>query len=225
MTSPVARLARLLADRPAAHTVRVAVDGPDAAGKTTLADELAVALRQAGRSALRVSFDDFHRPRHERYQRGSLSPEGYLRDCFDFAALRRLVLQPLGPGGSGSFQPALRDLRTEELYEQPAQVAPARSVLVVDGVFLLTDELRDCWDLSVYVDVSPAETLRRALVRDTELFGSREVVRERYEHRYLPGQQLYRTTVEPTRLADIVLDNDDPTAPVIRKWPKTAAAS
>jgi uridine kinase len=215
----VARLAHLLSGHTAEHTVRVAVDGPDAAGKTTLADELAVVLRQTGRSALRASFDDFHRPRHERHQRGPLSPEGYFRDCFDFPALRRLVLQPLGPDGNGRFQPALRDYRTEELYQQPAQVAPARSMLLVDGVFLLTDELRDCWDLSLFLDVSPAETLRRALVRDTDLFGSPTVVRERYQHRYLPGQQLYRTAVRPTQVADVVLDYDDPDAPLIRKWP------
>jgi uridine kinase len=219
----VARLAHLVSEHAVTHTMRVAVNGPDAAGKTTLADELAVKLRQTGRSALRVSFDDFHRPRHERYQRGPLSAEGYFRDCFDFSALRRLVLQPLGPDGDGRFQPALRDYRTEALYQQPAQVAPVRSVLVVDGVFLLTDELRDCWDLSLFLDVSPAETLHRALVRDTDLFGSPAAVRDRYQHRYLPGQQLYRTAVRPTQVADVVIDYEDPDSPVIKKWPTKTA--
>ncbi len=174
-----------LADLVSEPTRRVAVDGPDAAGKTTLADELAAALR---RPVLRVSIDDFHRPREERYARGPLSPEGYVHDCFDFAALRRAVQ------------------------------APARTV-VVDGVFLLSDPLRDCWDLTVYLDVRPAETLRRALVRDVALFGSEAVVRERYEHRYLPGQRLYRATARPTEVADVVVDNDDPAAPIVRKWP------
>lgn len=191
MNGLATRLAGLLSE-PAAHPVRVAVDGPDAAGKTTLADHLADTLRRAGRPAPRLSIDDFHRPRDERYARGPLSPEGYLHDCFDFAALRREVLAP----------------------------APAGAVLVVDGVFLLSDALRDCWDLTVYLDVSPAETLRRALVRDVGLFGSEAVVRERYEHRYLPGQALYRTTVGPAELADVVVDNDDPAAPAIRRWPR-----
>jgi uridine kinase len=187
-TDLITRLADLLSER--RDTLRVAVDGPDAAGKTTLADELAGTL---DRPAVRVSIDDFHRPREERYARGPLSPEGYLHDCFDFAALRRAVLAPDGA---------------------------LDAVVVVDGVFLHTAELRDCWDLSVYLDVSPAETLRRALVRDVELFGSEAVIRERYEHRYLPGQRLYRTTVRPAEVADVVVDNDDPTAPVIRKWPR-----
>lgn len=214
------RLARMACARPVGHTVRVAIDGPDAAGKTTLADDLAEAVRASGRPALRVSIDDFHRPRHERYRRGPLSPEGYLRDCFDFPALRRLVLHPLGQGGDGRFRPALRDLRTEEVHAGPAQAAPPGSVLLVDGVFLLSAELAGCWELSIHLDVSPAETLRRALVRDVELFGSADAVRERYLRRYLPGQQLYRDAVDPARIADVVLGYDDPEAPVVLKWPR-----
>jgi uridine kinase len=212
------RLARMVCARPAERTVRVAIDGPDAAGKTTLADELAGAVRACGRPALRVSIDDFHRPRHERYRLGPLSPEGYVRDCFDFPALRRLVLHRLGPGGDGRFRPSLRDLRTEEAHRGPDRVAPPHAVLVVDGVFLLSAELAGCWEMSVYLDVSPAETLRRALVRDVELFGSADVVRERYLRRYLPGQQMYRDTVDPVRIADVVLGYDDPAAPVVLKW-------
>ncbi len=66
---------------------RVAVDGVDAAGKTTLADELA---RRLG--AVRLSADDFLRPSEERYRRGRESPEGYYLDSFDHDRLRRAVL-------------------------------------------------------------------------------------------------------------------------------------
>jgi uridine kinase len=217
-TELIARLTSQVCAHPAGHTVRVAIDGPDAAGKTTLADELAEAVRASGRPALRVSVDDFHRPRAERHRRGPLSPEGYVRDCFDFPALRRLVLDPLGPGGDGRFRPALRDLRTEELHDGPARLAPPGAVLVVDGVFLQSAELAGCWELSVYLAVRPEETLRRALVRDVEVFGSSDVVRERYQRRYLPGQQRYRDAVDPVRTADVVLGYDDPAAPVVLRW-------
>jgi uridine kinase len=66
---------------------RVAVDGVDAAGKTTLADELAAHLR-----ADRISADDFLRPPEERYRRGRESPEGYYLVSFDHYRLRRAVL-------------------------------------------------------------------------------------------------------------------------------------
>src|SRR5712692_8620510 len=47
------------------HPLRVAIDGIDAAGKTTLADELVHPLEPSGRPVIRVSIDGFHRPRRE----------------------------------------------------------------------------------------------------------------------------------------------------------------
>jgi uridine kinase len=70
---------------------RIAVDGIDAAGKSTLADQLGALLK-----AERVSIDDFLRPEDERYARGIDSPEGYYEDSFDFTAFRRAVLAARG---------------------------------------------------------------------------------------------------------------------------------
>jgi len=83
----------------------------------------------------------------------------------------------------------------------------------VDGVFLLRPELRDAWDLRVFVCVTPEESLRRAPVRDLELFGSPEDVQRRYLTRYLPGHQLYLDEARPFEAADFVVDNDAPDAP------------
>jgi MoxR-like ATPase len=70
----VQQLAATVVDRAADRDrVLVWIDGPDAAGKTTLADRLAGALPGPVR---RISADDFLRPRDERYRRGELSPEG-----------------------------------------------------------------------------------------------------------------------------------------------------
>ena len=81
------------------HPVRVAIDGVDAAGKTTLADELVAPLERAGRQVVRASIDGFHHPEAIRRRRGSLSAEGYYRDSFDHATLAEELLLPLGPGG------------------------------------------------------------------------------------------------------------------------------
>jgi len=55
------RLAEVIESARPAHPVRVAIDGPPAAGKTTLADEFAVFLRSRGREVIRASTDGFHR--------------------------------------------------------------------------------------------------------------------------------------------------------------------
>lgn len=215
----VARLADLIAARRPERVLRVAIDGPDAAGKTTLAGELAAAITGRGRPVIRVGIDGFHRPRAIRQQRGPLSAEGYFLDSFDYAALRHYVLDPLGPGGDGRYKAAVFDFRTDTPHDQPFEQAASNAVLLMDGVFLLRGDLRSSWDLTVYVEVSPQESVRRALERDLPLFGSREVVEDRYRHRYLPGQELYRSTAHPVDAADVVISNEDPAGPTIVKWP------
>ncbi|MGW5671147.1 uridylate kinase [Micromonospora sp. NPDC003776] len=212
------RLADHLTRRRPLHPLRVAIDGPDAAGKTRLADDLAQVL--AGRRAvIRVSVDDFHRPAEARLRRGPLSPEGYYRDAFDHDTLRDRVLRPLGPGGDRRYLPAGYDFRADAPVDAAVRRAPADAVLLVDGVFLLRPELCDHWDVAIHLHVEPAETLRRALTRDLSLFGSADVVRRRYQARYLPGQELYRAEARPAERADILLDLADPGAPVVLRWP------
>ena len=211
------RLATLIAGVRLGHPTRVALDGPDAAGKTTLADELAAVLRERGRHVVRASVDGFHRPRAERYARGPDSPEGYYEDSFDHDALRRGLLEPLGPDGDLRFRRATFDHRTDSHVSEPASTAPVDAVLVFDGVFLQRRELRSHFDLCVFVSVAFDETMRRALDRDAPLLGSREEVERRYQERYVPGQRLYFAAVRPRELADVVVRNDDPAAPVLER--------
>jgi len=208
-------LATVLARSPG-HPLRVAIDGPDAAGKTTLADELASAITD--RSVIRASVDGFHRPRAERSRRGSLSPEGYFLDSFDDAALVTGLLAPLGPDGDRRYRTACFDYRTDQPVPAPQRIAADNAILLVDGIFLLRHELREHWDLAVYLDVRPVETLRRALTRDLELFGDDAEITRRYMKRYLPGQQLYRDRERPLDRADIVVANDDPAHPIVMQW-------
>src|SRR5262245_16501194 len=106
-----------LAERIAAvtrpHPVRVAIDGVDGVGKTTLADELVEPLRRHGRAVIRASIDGFHNPRSIRYKLGRTSPEGYFRDSFNYSALTTDLLTPLGPGGSRIYRSAVFDYRMD----------------------------------------------------------------------------------------------------------------
>ena len=197
------------------HPVRVAIDGPDAAGKTTLAQELSEPLRARGRPVIRASIDGFHHPARVRHARGPLSPEGYYRDSFDCRALVESLLTPLGPGGSRRYRPAVFDYRTDTEVRTPYRVAEVNAVLLFDGVFLLRTELAGYWDFTVFVDASFETTLTRAERRDAALFGGAEEVRRRYERRYIPGQRLYFAECLPRGRADVVVNNDDPRNPVI----------
>lgn len=198
----------LLLGREPSHPLRVAIDGPDAAGKTMLADELAEHL--AGkRPVIRAGIDSFHNSRAYRLRRGADSPEGYFLDSFDYEALRNLLLDSLGPEGSRRYRRAIFDYRVDDEVAAPEEEAPANAILLFDGIFLLRDELRPFWDFSIFVHADFDEIVRRAEARDRELIGGAEAVQERYRDRYIPGQQLYFTSCSPQEVADVVIDNTD----------------
>lgn len=201
-------LARLPVGR---DRVLVGIDGPDAAGKTTLADAL---VDRLDRTVVRASIDGFHRPREQRLARGALSPEGYYRDSFDLDALRARLLLPFAHGAARVRTAAYDHVDDRAATVKPIDV-PARAALVVDGVFLLRPELRDAWDVAVHLHVPPEVTLARAITRDLALFGDEATLRERYERRYLPGQELYRAEADPWAGADLVVDASDPEHPVV----------
>ncbi len=201
------------------HPVRVAVDGPDAAGKTSLADELAGALRSEGREVLRASIDGFHRSRAQRYARGAESPVGYFEDSFDYEALRRVLLDPLGSSGTRRYRTQVFDFRKDQPVDEVEREADERAVLIFDGVFLLRTELKDAWDYRIFVEAPFDETLRRAVIRDAELMGGADAVRRRYRERYIPGQKLYLAAASPAEFADVVVHNVDPEQPSLTFQP------
>jgi uridine kinase len=195
------------------HPVRVAIDGSAAAGKTTLAGELAVALRGRGRDVIRASIEGFLRPRIERYRRGPESSRGCYEDSFDFERLLVELLRPLGESGSRRYRTRIYDRRSDLPVHSEQVEASADAILLFDGVFLLRPELVDAWDFRVFVTVASPEIIRRARIRDAELYGSPDVAERRFRARYLPAQRHYRRTVRPGELADVVLENDVPSRP------------
>lgn len=208
-------LAELIDSRGVEGRLLVAVDGPDAAGKSTLARAVAERLTQPW---FFVSIDDWHNPRKHRLRRGAESPEGYYLDSFDHEGLVAGCLSPFAAGGQ-RIRTAGFDHVADSDVEEWREVPPD-AVLIVEGVFLLRPELRGRWDLSVYLHVDEAVTLSRAVIRDLAQLGSGEAVRRRYERRYLPGQALYRELAAPLDAADVVVDNADPIQPRVLRWPQ-----
>lgn len=196
----------------------VGIDGVDGSGKTTFADALAEYFTASGRRALRISLDDFHQPRAVRYRRGRSSPEGFWLDSYDYQRLRAFALDPLFAQGSGWFRPAGHDLASDQPVEPPEQFAPPGSIIIFDGMFLNRDEVRDCWDYSIFLDVPFHVTAERMSVRDgTPADPTHSAMR-----RYVDGQKLYMAECDPAAQATVVLENSDPQHPTII-WPGQAS--
>jgi uridine kinase len=187
------------------HRLRVGIDGPTAAGKTTFGDELADELRRSGRPVLRATLDDFKKPWRDRHLYDRESGEGYYRNAYDYAAVARLLLEPASPGGSGACALRSIDPLTQVDHSNEITVAAADAVLIVDGVFAFRPELDEHWDYRIWLHVDRETSLRRGAQRDREWAGSE--VEALILERYLPSEQLYVHEVDPIRRADAVIDN------------------
>lgn len=191
-------LAELVLAGPASGFVRVAVDGHPAAGPGAVADALVEPLRVAGRPVLRVGSGWFLRPASVRLERGRHDPDAYYSDRLDAGALRREVLDPLGPDGTGRYLPTLWDPETDRATRAAYAVAPPDAVLVLDGTLLLGLGLPV--ELSIHLRLSAGA------------LGRRTAPAERWS---LPAYERYEREVEPERVADVVVRMDDPRHPAL----------
>jgi uridine kinase len=193
------------------YVLRVAIDGVDGAGKTTFADELAEVLGASGREVIRASVDGFHHPKEVRYRLGRGSPEGFYRDSYDYGAFKSLLLDPLSPGGSGRYRVAVHDVELERPVTVAEKWAEPGAILVIDGIFLHRPELRDCWDVSVWLGVAFSVSVPRMAARD----GNSPDPHAPEHRRYVEGQKLYLLEATPQQRATFAIDNNDVDAPFI----------
>ena len=189
--------------------VVVAIDGPDGAGTTDFADDVATALRSAGHSAFRASVTDFQRPRAEREARGAHSGEGYYRDSFDYSVLRRVLVEPFRMGGSTAFVTSAFDVQANAQVEPKWITGPDAAILIIDGEFLNRPELRGLWNFSVWLD-APAAADRNP---DGDPEAHRDGDGHRGEQRYTGAQELYRAEANPRSTASAIINNSDPDHP------------
>jgi hypothetical protein len=194
----VEELADRLAAREPAGRLRVAIDGAPAADPTALADALVDPLRVRGRPAVRVSTDDFLRPASVRLEFGRTNPDTFYTGWLDEAALRREVLDPAGPGGSGRIVTRLWDARTDRATREPYSDLPPNAVVLVSGPLLLGGGLP--FEVAVHLELSAAALDRRT---DPELRWT------------LPAFARYGHEVDPASFADVVVRVDDPRHPAL----------
>lgn len=179
----------------------VAMDGVDGSGKTTFADELAPIIEQSGRQVIRSSVDGFHNPRAVRYNRGKCDPHGFFFDSYNYGDLRQFLLDPF-KCGADTVDTARFDHRVDNAVKVTKSVSSS-AVLLLDGIFLHREELRNCWDFSIFLDVPFAVSCSRMAIRDQ----CNPDPLSPENHRYYEGQNIYLRTCTPALRASIVIDN------------------
>ena len=201
--------------------LRVGIDGRPGAGKTTLADALADRLEALGRGCLRASLDDFHRPGHQQRERSrALEPAEYLREAYDYAKIRELLLDPLGPRGSRRCRLDFWNYHDDEPFPEDWLDAERDAILIVDGAFLRAPALRDAWDFTIWLDVDWRSILLRAARRDGTRGSPADLMREAYATGWIPRHLWYEETAHARDRADVVIDNSDVERPNVVRAPR-----
>jgi uridine kinase len=217
------QVAEAIVRRAGSRATIVAVDGVDAAGKSSFARDLRPYVGRLGRDAICVSLDGFHKPRAARYEKGALSPEGYYEDAFDYPRLVNEFLAPVRAARVSTLvTAAVFDVAADApVSDRVVRIDPC-SIVLFDGVFLLRQELQLFWDFTIFLQIRPETSLARGVARDAAAMGGEANARERYLARYLPAQQCYLASANPAGRADTVIDNEDFDAPQLIKASSTS---
>lgn len=189
----------ILQAAPREQPVRVLLDGPRSARPEELAAAIAPHLRGAGRAVLAVSADAFWRDASVRLEHGRRDEESYYGGWPDLGALRREVLEPLGPGGSRDVLPSLRDPHTNRATRAPAEHCAEATALILHGDLLLGAGLPA--ELEIHLLQSAPARARRIPAEWAWV---------------LPVYERYEQDVCPQQLADVVVRMDDPARPAAR---------
>jgi pantothenate kinase len=165
MTSTIADIAGEIISR-AGDTKRfmIAIAGPPGAGKSTLADNIANAIRARGESAEVLPMDGFHMDNAILIERGQLARKG-IPETFDVRAFLDIV-RAVRPGDQEVLVPVFD--RSRELAIASARaVSPDHRFIIVEGLYLLFSqgkwaELDGLFDYSIML-APPMEVLEERL--------------------------------------------------------------
>lgn len=162
-------IATLIADRlpkvtKAKGRSMIAVAGPPASGKSTLAEVLVAELRAQSRAAGLLTMDGFHLDNAILETRGLRQRKG-APETFDLDGFHALASRVAH--GEHVYVPAFdrdRDLSVNAAREIGTDIR----LVVVEGNYLLLDEpgwrdLRDLWDFTVFLDI-PRDILKARLL-------------------------------------------------------------
>lgn len=186
----------------------IAIDGVDAAGKTSFAKDLAENLRALNKEVLVVSIDSFHQPKSYRYRLGEDSADGFFYDSYQYSYFIENCIAPLK---SGLEKIAIKCFNLENDKEEiKVTDVESETIVIVEGIFLHRDELFQIWDYSIFLDVSVETSLERNLKRSLAVNANLDIegYKDRFYKRYKAGQELYFSKCSPKFRAKFVLDNN-----------------
>ena len=164
----------------------LAIDGRCASGKTTLGNELASAW-----NASLFHMDDFYLQPHQRTEERLAEPGGNV----DRERFLEEVLLPLRNGQTVSY----RRFDCGSFTFEPVRLIEPAGIAIVEGSYACHPELREYYDLRIFMDIDPEEQMRRILKRNGP------EIAERFRTRWIPLEEAYFSGCAVREACEIIL--------------------
>jgi uridine kinase len=161
--------------------VLVAIDGFGGSGKTTFADLLLKGLE----NCTIVQLDDFYSP--------SLHAADILR-------LKEQILLPFHMHQEAKYQ--IYEWKTDTLSNW--RILQPEGIFIFEGVYALDKDIREYYDLTIWIDYPVDLGFRRGIARDINQDGVDNS--DKWKKEWMPLEVKYEKEQNPKRYADIVVD-------------------
>ena len=189
---------------PASQSLLVAISGIDGSGKGYVTAQLVETLQNRGINAVSINLDAWHAPLNIRHNPDNPA-EHFYRNAFRFEELFGSLVEPLRQQRSIQLTQTLygvSGIPSDQTYEFHNV-----DVVILEGIFLLKQELRHHYDLTFWIDCTFETALERALQRNQEGLPADGIVHD-YHTIYFPAERIHLAIDDPHSAANGIYTND-----------------
>ena len=203
----IEKLAQKIAKNPD-KSVKIAIAGESASGKTTFANHVMEICEGFNKPNLitMVSCDNYYKARKDKID-GEIFLD-YLKrtkqnlDCPDAVDLPRFEKDVERLAKGETFKIPRLDFKTSNVIENAEEKKPAK-IILTEGLFTLIDDVKDNFDIRIYVHRKPKTIKRHWFERAPQRHNSQEEIDYMWKSASTGGKQFVR----PSRKnADIVIN-------------------